>query len=107
MRPSVGMSSPPRMFNKVLLPEPEGPSSTTSSPAENSTSTLLSATTSTSPVWYTLRRPCASKMGGDPFAAARLGAGADGEGAGTAGEQDASGCGGIQFSVRVRVILSY
>src|SRR5437660_1547988 len=39
------MSNPPRLFNSVVLPLPEGPSSTTNSPAYKSRSTPSNART--------------------------------------------------------------
>jgi energy-coupling factor transporter ATP-binding protein EcfA2 len=42
-RPSVGSANPPMMFRSVVLPQPEGPSSTTNSPAAISRLTASSA----------------------------------------------------------------
>ena len=61
--PDVGTSSPPRMFRSVDLPEPEGPSSTTNSPAVRSKSTPRRASTRTSPISYTFVSPRAVKTG--------------------------------------------
>ena len=50
-RPSVGESRAPMMFSSVVLPLPEGPSTTTNSSAATSNETSASATTSLSPTW--------------------------------------------------------
>src|SRR5579862_919401 len=57
------------MFSKVDFPLPEGPSTTTNSPAERSRSTPRSACTSTSPMRYTLVTPCMWKTGSGAGAA--------------------------------------
>jgi hypothetical protein len=48
-RPSLGESSAPMMFSSVVLPLPDGPSTTTKSPAPTDSETLASAATSWSP----------------------------------------------------------
>jgi hypothetical protein len=48
--PEVGESSPPATFSKVDLPEPEGPMTATSSPAETLRFTSSSACTAVSPL---------------------------------------------------------
>ena len=45
MLPSSGVSKPASMRNKVLLPQPDGPSSAKNSPARISRERLLTATT--------------------------------------------------------------
>ena len=42
-RPALGVSTPATMRNSVLFPQPEGPSNTTSSPAETSRFTPVTA----------------------------------------------------------------
>jgi hypothetical protein len=49
IRPSVGESSAPIMFSSVVLPHPDGPSTTTNSSAWTSNDTSASATTVPSP----------------------------------------------------------
>ena len=46
---------PPSMFRSVVLPAPEGPTTTTSSPRSMSNVIPSTAATSTSPIVYTLR----------------------------------------------------
>ena len=54
--PEVGVSSPPRIFSSVDLPEPEGPNRTTNSRSKMSRSILRSACTATSPMRYVFDR---------------------------------------------------
>ena len=63
------------MFSSVLLPLPEGPSSTTNSPAAISSDTSRNATTSVAPLPYVLRSVRATKIG---FAGTAIGAGVQG-----------------------------
>ena len=49
--PSVGESSAPIMFSRVVLPLPEGPRTTMNSPRSIRRSTPSRAVTVTSPMW--------------------------------------------------------
>ncbi len=51
-RPAVGRSIPAIMFNRVDLPDPEGPTTATNSPAPKVRSTASSAVNGTAPDWY-------------------------------------------------------
>ena len=55
MVPDEQASIPPNMFKSVVLPAPEGPTTTTSSPRSMSKVMPSTAATSTSPMRYTLR----------------------------------------------------
>ena len=55
MEPDVGESMPPSMLRSVVLPAPEGPTMTTSSPRSMAKSMPSTAATCTSPIWYTFR----------------------------------------------------
>jgi len=52
--PLVGLSKPPIQFNKVVLPDPEGPTTAVNSPSDIFRSTLLTALTSNPPWLYIL-----------------------------------------------------
>src|SRR5438094_1665494 len=56
--PEEGRSRQPRMFIRVVLPEPEAPMSATISPLAMVNDTPLSTGTSTSPRWYVLQMSC-------------------------------------------------
>ena len=49
MRPPLGSITAPRHLSSVLLPEPEGPMSPTTSPGATAMSTPLRASTAVSP----------------------------------------------------------
>ena len=49
--PEVGLSSPPTMLKKVLLPEPEGPITARNSPRRISTVMPRRAQVVTLPIW--------------------------------------------------------
>src|SRR5689334_17973790 len=55
--PALIDSSPATMRSVVLLPHPDGPTSTTSSPSFTSRSTPCTAVTSFPPCWYTFFTP--------------------------------------------------
>src|SRR5439155_14421187 len=55
--PADGASKPPSRCSKVLLPDPEAPTTATRSPAPTSKSTPISTGTSSGPLRYVLRRP--------------------------------------------------
>src|SRR5260221_9749430 len=55
-RPELGVSNPPRMLRRVVLPEPEAPTSAIISPGATSRSSPCKATTSRSSVLYILMR---------------------------------------------------
>src|SRR3990167_7889896 len=57
MRPALGSITAPRHLSRVLLPEPDGPISPTTSPGATAIFTSLSASTAVSPWPYRLRRP--------------------------------------------------
>src|ERR1022692_2047042 len=61
--PPVAGVRPPRIWNRVDLPDPDGPTIPKNSPGGTSRSTPRSADTSTLPTRYTLRRPRISMSG--------------------------------------------
>src|SRR5581483_11412015 len=54
-RPLSGRVSPPRRYNRVDFPLPEGPTTARNSPRSTTNDTPRTAGTSTLPTWYTLR----------------------------------------------------
>src|SRR4029453_8682104 len=62
-RPPSMSSSPDRQFNRVVLPEPLGPMTATSSPRRTFRSSPARASTSMPPVRYTLRTRSATSRG--------------------------------------------
>src|SRR5712691_758628 len=66
IRPAVGRSIPPRRFNKVVFPHPEGPWTAMSSPSLTCMSRPRSAITSDFPARYTLIRSFVAMFGISP-----------------------------------------
>ena len=67
MVPDEQASIPPNMFKSVVLPAPEGPTTTTSSPRSMSKVMPSTAATSTSPMRYTLSTSRNSTNAMSPF----------------------------------------
>src|SRR5208282_606291 len=70
--PAVGASSPPSRCNKVLLPDPETPTTATRSPAMTERSMPSSTGTSSGPLLYVFLKPRHSSTGAALFIAQRL-----------------------------------
>ncbi len=66
-RPPVGLSSPERMFSRVDLPEPDAPTSATTSPGSTVRLSPCSACTSTPSVLW-IRTRSSHQMSGPPWA---------------------------------------
>src|SRR5215213_13995 len=69
-RPPSMSSSPDRQFNKVVLPDPDGPITATISPSPTVRSRSTRASTWISPVRYTLRTRSATSSPGGPLPSA-------------------------------------
>ena len=62
-RPEVGLSSPPASPSRVVLPDPLGPMTATSSPGETASDTSVSAATRRCPSPWTLETSRSSRVG--------------------------------------------